>query len=233
MANKNQPNKLAKPKPGPPTQRYLDIAEIKEDVVILKDGTLRAVLMTSSINFALKSVDEQQATIQAYMQFLNGLEHPIQIVVQSRKMNVEKYMQYLETQERDMKNQLLKAQIRDYRSFVGDLIELGEIMQKRFYVVVPYDPVADNKKGSFMSRVQAAITPSGIIKLTKKQFKERKLALTQRVNIVQSGLTGIGLQSTALDTQGLIELYYTVYNPESYDNQKLTDVSNLRLEDQV
>lgn len=225
-----QSKKLAKAKPGPPTQKFLDIAEIKEDVVILKDGTLRAVVMVSSINFALKSSDEQQATIQSYMQFLNGLEYPIQIVVQSRKMNVDKYINSLSEQEAKIGNELLKAQIRDYRSFIGDLVELGEIMEKRFYVVVPFDPSSSSKSG-FFSRLSSAISPSSVIKLNKKQFKERKQTLTQRVNIIQGGLTGMGLKSVVLDTQSLIELYYTVYNPDVYDSQKLADLNQLRVEE--
>lgn len=233
MANKKQEmqsKKLAKSKPGPPTQRFLDIAEIREDVVILKDGTLRSVIMVSSINFALKSRDEQQATVQSYMQFLNGLEYPIQIVIQSRKMNIDKYLEALAGQEQTIANELLKAQIRDYRSFIQDLVELGEIMEKRFYVVVPYDPSTDTKTG-FLNRLTSALTPASVVKLNKKQFKERRTALMQRVNIIQGGLTGMGLKSAVLDTQSLIELYYTVYNPDVYDTQKLTDINQLRVEE--
>ncbi|MFH1711677.1 MAG: TraC family protein [Patescibacteria group bacterium] len=233
MAKKEQDmqsKQLAKSKPGPPTQRYLDIAEIREDVVVMKDGTLRSVIMVSSINFALKSIDEQQATVQSYMQFLNGLEYPIQIVIQSRKMNVDNYIKNLKDQEKTIDNELLKAQMRDYRSFVLELVELGEIMQKRFYVVVPYDPVGDKKKG-FFTKLSAALAPASVINLKGKQFQERKQALFQRVNIIQSGLTGMGLQSAILDTQGLIELYYTVYNPEVFDTQRMTSTTDLRIEE--
>lgn len=232
MAKKQemQSKKLAKAKPGPPTQRYLDIAEIKEDVVVMKDGTLRAVLMVSSINFALKSREEQQATIQSYMQFLNGLEHPVQIVVQSRKMNIDRYIESLVEQEGKMSNDLLKAQIRDYRSFINDLVDLGEIMQKRFYVVVPFDP-ATSKKTGFFYRLSSALSPASLVKLDRNKFKERKQSLMQRVSIIQGGLTGMGLKSAVLDTQSLIELYYTVYNPDIYDTEKLTDINQLRVEE--
>ncbi len=229
-SNEMQSKKISKVKPGPPTQRYLDIAEIRENVVILKDGTLRAVMMVSSINFALKSVDEQQATIQSYMQFLNGLEHPLQIVIQSRKMNVDRYMNYLIEQEEKIANELLRTQIKDYRAFVKDLVDLGEIMEKRFYVVVPYSTASDKKNG-FFSRISSALVPASVVKLNAKQFKERKQALMQRVSIVEGGLNGMGLKSVVLDTQGLIELYYTVYNPDVYDNEKLTNVNELRVED--
>lgn len=231
MAKKQemQSKKLAKPKPGPPTQRYLDIAEIRENTVIMKDGTLRAVIMVSSINFALKSIDEQQATVQSYMQFLNGLEHPIQIVIQSRKMNIDSYILALNEQEKQMSNELLRAQIRDYRSFISELVDLGEIMQKRFYVVVPYDPVTDKRRG-FFSQLGAVLSPAAVVKLNEKKFMDRKRTLDQRVSIIQGGLNSMGLQSVVLDTQGLIELYYTAYNPEVFDTQHMEDVNQLRVE---
>ncbi|MEK7459133.1 MAG: TraC family protein [Patescibacteria group bacterium] len=224
-----QSKKLAKPKPGPPTQRFLDIAEIRENVVILKDGTMRAVLMCSSINFALKSEDEQQAIIQGYMQFLNGLEYPIQVVIQSRKMNIDGYLERLKAQEDSIHNELLKAQIRDYTSFIKELVDLGEIMQKRFFVVVPFDPLQDKQKG-FMTKLSAAISPASLVKLNDKTFRERRDRLQHRVETVASGLTSMGLQTAMLDTQGLIELYYTVYNPDTFDNEKMADVGKLQVE---
>lgn len=224
-------NKLSKPKAGPPTQRYLDIAEIREDVVVMKDGTLRAVLLVSSINFALKSEDEQQATVQGYMQFLNGLEHPIQVVIQSRRMNIDGYMAQLKKQEETIQNELLKAQIRDYMSFVTELVELGEIMQKHFFVVVPYDPSeTGEKRKSFVTRVQSALSPAKLLKLNAKQFNDRKSILLQRIANVSAGLQSMGLQVAMLDTQGLIELYYTCYNPQVLDTQKLSDINKLQVE---
>ena len=175
-----QSKKLAKAKPGPPTQRFLDIAEIREDVILLKDGSLRAVLLASSINFALKSADEQEALIQAYIQFINGLDFPLQIVIQSRRMNIDPYLAALAEQYKKQSNELLKTQIKEYTAFVKDLVELGEIMQKRFYVVVPYDPRTDRKK-NFFARLSEALTPAALIRLKAKQFEERREALLQRV----------------------------------------------------
>lgn len=225
MAN----NKLAKGKPGPPTQKYLDVAEIRENVVVLKDGTLRSVIMVSSVNFALKSGDEQQAMVQSYMQFLNGLEYPIQVVIQSRKMNIDGYIEALDKQRDTITNELLKTQIQDYKSFIIDLVEIGEIMQKRFYVVVPYDPATDKTKG-FFAKLTEAITPASQVNLSKKQFEERRDALRQRTMLTQGGLSGMGLNAVILDTQSLIELYYTIYNPEVFDTQRLGDLSQVQLE---
>ena len=225
-----QSKKLAKPKPGPSTERFLDIAEIRDDMVLLNDGTVRAVLLVSSINFALKSADEQEAIIQAYMTFLNSLEYPVQIVIQSRRMNIDAYMNRLIEQERTMQNDLLRAQIAEYRSFVGELVELGQIMQKMFYVVVPYDPLT-NKKKNFWTRFTEAISPAAAARLNKKQLVDRTEQLSRRVEIIQGQLNSMGLASARLDTQGLIELYYNVYNPNLFVTEKLADISQVQFEE--
>lgn len=225
-----QSKKLAKPKPGPSTERYLDIAEIRDDMVLLNDGTVRAVLLVSSINFALKSADEQEAIIQAYMTFLNSLEYPIQIVIQSRRMNVDAYMNRLIERERTVENDLLRAQIGDYRAFVMELVELGQIMQKMFYVVIPYDPLT-NKKKNFWTRFTEALSPAAAAKLNRKQLTDRIEQLSRRTEIAQSQLNSMGISSARLDTQGLIELYYNVYNPNVFDTQKLADINQVQFEE--
>ncbi len=224
-----QSKTLAKPKPGPATQRFLDVAEIRDDMAILNDGTVRAVLLVSSINFALKSVDEQEAIIQSYMTFLNSLEFPVQIVIQSRRMNIDAYMQQLVEQQRVTENELLRAQISDYRAFVGELVELGEIMQKRFYVVVPYGPVTNRRKG-FFDRLQEAFSPTVAAKLNAKQLADRREQLARRTEIIAGQLASMSLQAVRLDTQGLIELYYNSYNPDVADEQRLGDIGKLGVE---
>ncbi len=222
-------NKLAKPKPGPSTEKYLDIAEIRDDLVLLKDGTVRAVLLVSSINFALKSGDEQEAIIQAYMTFLNSLEYPIQIVIQSRKMNIDAYMARLREQERKTENDLLHQQIVDYRAFVLELVELGQIMQKMFYVVLPYDPLT-NKKKNFFIRLSESLSPAAAAKLSKKQLADRVEQLSRRCELLQGQLNSMGLASARLDTQSLIELYYNVYNPDLQETEKLNDINQVQSE---
>jgi hypothetical protein len=224
-----QSKKLAKPKPGPSTQRYLDIAEIRDDMVILKDGTVRSVLLISSINFALKSAEEQDAIIQAYMTFLNGLEYPVQIVIQSRKMNIEGYMTRLSEQEKKTTNDLLKAQIVDYKTFVSELVELGQIMQKRFYITIPYDPVQNTRK-NFWTRFSEALSPASAAKLSKKQVADRIEQLSRRVSNVSGQLNSMGLSSARLDTQSLIEMYYEVYNPDLFESERLTNLSDIQHE---
>lgn len=224
-----QSKKLVGSKPGVPSQRYLDIAEIKEDVIIMKDGTLRAVLLVSSINFALKSVDEQNAIVQAYMQFLNSLDFPIQIVIQSRRMNIDEYMRKLAESEKKQENDLLRHQIADYREYVKQLVDLGDIMQKKFFVVVPLDPSTDRQK-SFFTRLSEILTPSIAIRLSDEVFKKNKESLSLRINTVVSGLGSMSLNAVNLDTQSLIELFYTVYNPELFENERMTNTGKLQLE---
>lgn len=223
-----QSQKLAGPKPGPAVQRYLDIAEIKEDTVIMRDGTLRSVLMVASINFALKSEDEQNAIIAQYVSFLNSLEYPLQIVIQSRRLNIDNYIERLKTSEREQRNELLRVQIADYRAFIAELVEMGQIMQKFFFVVVPYNPSSDKRKG-FWQRLMEVFTPGGLIRLAETRFRERRNDLMVRAEHIQSGLGSMGLKSVILDTQGLIELYYRCYNPDVYDSQKISEVNKLRV----
>jgi type IV secretory pathway VirB4 component len=224
-----QSKKLAGAKAGVASRARLDIAEIREDSVILKDGTLRAVLLVSSINFALKSEDEQNAIIAAYVSFLNALEFPLQIVIQSRKLNIDVYLERLRKAERGQTNELLKIQIADYREYVKELVEMGDIMSKRFYVVVPYDPLSDKKRG-FWSRFSELLRPGASLKLGSEIFKRRRRDLFARVEHVQMLLSGMGLTSVILDTQSLIELYYNIYNPEVAETEKLVDMDKIQVE---
>lgn len=221
--------KLAGGRVSAAAQKYLDIAEIRDDVVVLKDGTMRTVLLVSSINFALKSEEEQNATIAGYVSFLNSFQHPLQIVIQSRKLNIDKYLVELEEKERVQTNELLKAQTKDYISFVRELVDLGEIMTKKFYVIVPYDPITDKQKG-FWARFKELFSVASVIKLSEKRFIERKNELGRRVELIQAGLSSMGLNSVQLNTQSLIELYYGAYNPVISQSEKLPPLEKIRVE---
>ncbi len=214
----------------PATQTYLPIAEIKDGTVVLKDGTLRAVLLVSSINFALKSDDEQNALISSYVGFLNSLDFPIQIVMQSRKLQIQPYLDNLLKIEKELPNELLKIQIADYRAFVAELVEIGQIMTKRFYVVVPYDPLSNKKKG-FVARFKEVMKPALTIRVKDERFQARKRDLESRVRQVNGGLESMGLQVAELDTQSLIELYYTSYNPDIAFAQELQNIEEIRIDD--
>jgi len=232
MATKEQlmqSKKLAGSKPQISTQQFLDIAEIREDVVVMKDGTMRVILLVSSINFSLKSEDEQEAIIQGYISFLNSLESPVQILIQSRKLDIDNYLNRLKEQEKTQTNDLLRNQSADYRQFVKELVELGEIMQKKFFVVVPYNPASSKRKG-FFSRMSEVLSPLVSARLREEQFRQRKKELMIKVDNVRASLNSMSLLSAMLDTQSLIELYYTAYNPQSMQSQKLEKVDTLRIE---
>ena len=221
-------NKLAGKKITASTQQYLDIAEFREDTVIMRDGTLRAVLLAASINFALKSEDEQNAIIAAYVGFLNNIDFPLQIVIQSRELNIDNYMNFLKQKEKEQTNELLKIQTAEYIEYVTELISLGKIMSKKFFVVVSYNPLSDKQKGFFPKLIDS-LKPATLIKMKEEKFLKRKLELTRRVENIMGGLTSIGINSLPLDTQSLIELFYNTYNPETSANQKLVEVKELRL----
>ncbi|NCO79914.1 hypothetical protein CO116_00705 [Candidatus Falkowbacteria bacterium CG_4_9_14_3_um_filter_38_19] len=221
-------NKLARNKIASSTQQYLDIAEIREDTVIMRDGTLRAILMVSSINFALKSEDEQNAIIAAYVSFLNNIDFPLQIVIQSRELNIDNYINTLKQREKEQTNELLKMQTAEYLQYINELISLGKIMNKRFYIVVPYNPLSDKQK-KFFSLLFESFKPATLIKMKEEKFLKRRADLTRRVENVSSGLASIGMNSIILDTQSLIELFYNTYNPETSANQKLVEVGQLRI----
>lgn len=220
-------NKLVRNKITVSTERFLDIAEVKEDIVIMRDGTLRAVILVSSINFALKSEDEQNAIISAYVSFLNNIDFPLQIVIQSRELNIENYIKSLKQKEKEQTNELLKMQTNEYVQYIQELVSMSKIMNKRFYVVVSYNPLSDKQRG-FFSRFFDVFKPATLIKMKSNIFQRRKVDITRRVDNIIAGLSSIGLQSVQLDTQSLLELYYNTYNPATSANQKLVDVNQLR-----
>ncbi len=212
----------------PSSQKYLHLSEIRDNTVIMDDGTVRSILLVSSINFALKNEDEQNAIISAYVNFLNNLSFPLQIVIQSRELNISDYLVDLQKREKEQTNELLKAQTADYINYISELVSLGKIMNKRFYVVVTYNPLSDERKG-FMSLVKELFNPSVSIRMKEARFKVLQKELSRRVDSVISGLSSIGLNVVELDTQGVIELMYNSYNPDVAASQALNNVNNLRV----
>ena len=214
------------------TQRYLDIGEIRSNAVIMKDNSLRSVLMVSSINFALKNEDEQNAIIGAYVSFLNNLSFPLQIVIQSRELNIEAYLADLKKKENEQTNELLRAQTSEYIEYINDLISMGKIMNKRFYVIVTYNPTSDKKK-NFFSRFIEVFSPISFIKMREDKFAKLKKKLDTRVDTVLAGLNSIGLSVVELDTPSLIELFYNTYNPVISANQNLSNTEELRIRNNI
>lgn len=212
-------------KKGLSAQKYLEISEIKDGIVIMKNGGMRAVLMVSSINFALKSIDEQDAIVYHYQSFLNSLDFSVQIVVNSRQLNLDNYLQILKDQEKKQLNELLRVQISSYIEYIQGLVKMANIVSKTFYVVIPFSS-AESAGGAMK-----AIMGGGSSKLltNRATFEKYKDQLFQRVDHVIENLSGTGLHMTLLNTQELIELYYNLYNPEISEKKGLADMSDLDL----
>ncbi len=214
---------------GTSTVQYVDIKTIRDGVVVLKNGTMRAVLLVSSINFDLKSSDEQIAIVGAYQNFLNSLDFPVQIVVSSRKLNIVPYTEMLKERAREQRNELLKIQIIEYREFIQNLTEVTNIMSKFFYLVIPFAPVEDESE-SMLGRISKAVHPSQNIVEHEELFETYKNQLWQRVDHVAAALGGTGLHFTALTTDELIELYYSMYNPSEFAQTGIKDVRQSEVE---
>jgi len=222
MANRKSNTKN---KPETSTQKYLSIDTIQDSVVILKDGGLRAVLMTSSMNFDLKSSDEQDAIIYAYQNFINSLDFPLQIQISSRVLNINGYLNYLSEFQQTQRNELLRLQIGEYSQFIKELVDGANIVNKTFYVIVPFDPV-EIKEGLF-DKLSNAFNPKIAIQYKKEDFEKYKTQLWQRVNGLMYGLKRAGIYMTPLNTQELIELYYSFYNPDSKPTESLHHIEDL------
>jgi len=208
------------------TQKYLDIAEIKDNVVIMKNGSMRAILMVSSINFALKSIDEQDAIIYHYQSFLNSLDFSIQIVVNSRTLNLDNYIQTLKENEKRQMNELLRMQTSSYIEYIQGLVKMANIVNKTFYIVVPFS--VSESKGGTAKALSGGVSAQKLM-TDRATFEKYKDQLFQRVDHVIGNLGGSGLKMTMLNTQELIELYYNLYNPESSEKKALADINDLDL----
>jgi hypothetical protein len=192
------------------TQDFLQIEQIREGVVILKNKSLRGVLMISSLNFALKSEEEQQAIIFQFQTFLNSLDFSLQIVVQSRKLNITGYLEKIKQLETNQTNELLKTQTASYYDFIKSLIETGTIMSKNFFIVVPYSVLETQVSAGTESLVRMPRVPV----LTEEQFQRCKSQLWQRMEFLALGLRRMGLQTVALATPELIEFFWALHHPK-------------------
>ncbi len=214
------------------TQSFLRISEIKNDTVVLDDGSLRAVIAVSSTNFDLKSQDEQNSIIFNFQRFLNSLDFSIQILMQSRKMEIGGYIDKLKKIAQKQTNELLRVQTTEYTEFISRLIENASIMNKSFYIVVPLGESILPKTRGFFSRFFGG----GKAKETAERienFEKAKEKLDTRVLEIVSNLSGIGIRGIRLTTEEIIQLYYNSYNfqagpvidPKSLSEIKIAEVN--------
>ncbi len=206
------------PKEAQPTQQFVKIENIHEGTAILKNGSLRRILMVSGINFELKSEEEQNIILYAYSNFLNTLDFSVQIIIHSRKLNIDSYLNKLSERQSSETNELLKNQISEYTEFIRSFVELNAVMAKTFFVVVPYDPIIIPTGGKKIIDLFKLGMKTKI--LTPEETLEQKMVqLNQRTDQVINGLSQIGLRVVALNDEELIELFYNLYNPETIEKK--------------
>jgi len=200
------------------SQDFVPIKEVRNGVIVLKDGSLRSILITSSLNLSLKSYDEQIAIIGAFQSFLNSLDFPTQICVQSRRLDIRPYLLTLENRIMEQVEPLLKIQTREYIEFIKAFTDEFNIMTKTFYIVVPYTPtsikpnnqIIDSLLGGKGSKKQANDTKKA---MDLASFEEKRSQLEQRIGVIMSGLSRMGIRAKELKTDQVVELFYKTFNP--------------------
>ncbi len=217
--------------PDDSTQRYLPFSEVRDNIVIMKDGSARIVLRVEAVNFALKSEPEQDAIIYSFQHFLNSIQFPLQILVRSLKVDIEGYLTRLKNLTAGQQNHLLKEQSERYIEFLTNLVNVAQIMKKEFYVIIPHDEV-DNQsispKGmfqmvkSFFAGVSQTVTYEQIRhNMARVEYMKKKCQ--EKANMIQSSLQFVGLQSKVLDKDQLIELMISYYDPKVNSVAKVLD----------
>jgi hypothetical protein len=196
------------------TQEFVPIKEVRDGIILLKDGGMRAVLLCSSLNFSLKSEDERNAILLQFQDFLNSLDFSIEIVVQSRKLDIRPYIALLEEQEKGQTNNLMKIQVREYIEFIKSFTENTNIMTKNFFIVVPYSPgvIGTSNTGGLASRLGLG-TKKEKAQATEASFDENRSQLEERLSVVEQGLIRSGIRIARLGTEEIIELFYKAFNP--------------------
>jgi hypothetical protein len=217
MAN-NQTNKSS-------TLSFVEVSEIRDATIVLREGQMRAVLAVSSANFALKSSEEKDMIIGTFQGVLNSLEFPIQILVQSRKLDLNPYIEKLKELEDSQTNDLLRAKMQEYIEYIKEMLSTINIMNKDFYVIVGYEPVS--LKDGLFGRFFRALNPTRIIKQKQEDFIRNRKLLMSRVDKVAGSFSGLDLKVDVLSTEQLIALIYNSYNPDTLESIRLRDVSSI------
>lgn len=224
QATKSNPNS---------TQNALQIAEIRDGIVIMNDGSFRSVVMAKSINFDLMSSDERDGVEYAYQGFLNSLYFPIQIFLRSQKVDIRPYLERLDKIRQEHDNMLLALLMEDYLDYIDALASQTNIMDKKFYIIIPYFPTADVQKAltqskNFFSGLKSLFKSNEQhVVINEQELIAAKDELRNRVQSIMDGLRQCGIPSLPLDTQELIELFYDTYNPDTATRQQLKNFDDL------
>jgi hypothetical protein len=196
------------------TQGFVPIQEIRDGVIILKNSGMRSIILVSSLNFALKSADEQNSIILQFQNFLNSLDFSIQIFVQSKKLDIRPYIALLEDRYKDQATELMKIQVREYIEFIRTFVESTNIMSKSFFVVIPYDPpIVSGSKNPISNMMPGKKKGDAGSADPDSKFQEYRSQLEQRVAVVEQGLVRCGVRAAELGTEEVVELFYKLFNP--------------------
>ncbi len=195
---------------GQATQDFVPIERVRDGVVILKTGDIRAVLITNSLNLGLKSEDEQQAVISQFQSFLNSLDFPVQFFIESRKLNIKPYLELLQSRSALVKEDLLKIQIHEYIGFITKFTEESNIMTKHFFVTIPYfnQSTQTINSSSLINLAGGGAKNNGL-----DSFETSRIQLDQRISTVIMGLSRFGIRAQRLGTEEIVELFYKLFNP--------------------
>jgi hypothetical protein len=194
------------------SQNFVPIKEIRNGVAILNDGSFRALVMASSVNFALKSGDEQNSILFQFQNFLNTLDFSLQIFVQSKKLDIRPYIALLEEQYKNQTIELMKIQVQEYIDFIKTFVENSNIMTKTFFIVVPYSPAIIHAGKNPITSILSA-RKGKTVAAANDDFEEYRSQLEQRVGVVEQGLVRCGVRVAELGTEEVVELFYKIFNP--------------------
>lgn len=217
------------------SQSLLSLHQIRKGVIILKNGSLRSILAVSGINLDLKSENEQSSILVNWRNLLNNLDFQLEVVAHSRRVNIETYLNFLQEKINQETNNLLKLQGEDYYTFINGLVTGNNIMKKKFYVVIPYDSVIIKPK-DILSQIKEAYKSllnlkrqafSNVQPLSNENFNQYYQQLMIRQNNVINNFTRMGLQAQPLTTKELIELFFNLYNPETFERESINIPSEL------
>ncbi len=204
--------------PKPATQQFVPIQRVRDGIITLKNGELRLILMTSSLNLALKGGDEQQAVLSQFQSLLNSIEFPLQIFIQSRRLNIKPYMELLSERSVHVKEDLLKIQIREYMGFIKKFTDESNIMTKHFFIVIPYFPPSVNiASGGLSSILPFGSSPKKITNEENVSFEQGRIQIEERMAVVMQGLSRVGIRAQKLGTEEVVELFYKLFNPGEQD----------------
>ena len=196
------------------SQDFIPITDVRDGIIVLENGELRGVLMASSVNLALKSADERKSVLYQFQTFLNSLDFPIQVFIQSRELDIRPYLSILEEQKQKEVNELMKVQTTQYIEFIKDFTEKTNIMTKSFFILVPYTPATIQTRGtgglisSWFGKGKDEKTSR-----SEQQFEQNRTQLEQRMAVVEQGLSRTGIRIVKLGTDEVTELFYRIFNP--------------------